>query len=243
MQDHCGGGIKTKEQAGKWVRDNRPIIFKKIRSYTACTPYDKDDFLQDAHIAALQALEISNLKNIPFETCFWYQFRPMLRSCALDFSDNDQNKNRGNASTSPTTLMCIDIENVNPNLPDRKESSFTDQIDPDLFLNKIYKHITPRQRKIIKLLIGCGVYRKHKIREIAKILNVSEGYVRKEINTAILKLKDKVQSGVIFIDIDNVRYNEFYIQIAFINHCHVNDQNLIIYENDVDNNEIYMEIA
>ena len=166
----------------------------------------------------------------------------MLRSSALDFTDNDENKNRGNASTSPTTLMCIDIENVNPNFPDNKDSSFTDQIDPDLFLNKIYIHITPRQRKIIKLLIGCGVYGKHKIREIAKILNVSEGYVRKEINTAILKLKQKVQSGAIRIDIDNVKYNEFYIQIAFINHNHIKAQNIII-DDDVDNNEIYMEIA
>lgn len=241
MQDHSGGGITTKEQAGKWVRDNRPIIYKKIRTYTACTPYDRDDFLQDAHIAALQALEISKTKNIPFETCFWYQFRPMLRSCALDFTDNDQNKNRGNASTSPTTLMCIDIENVNPNFPDRKDSSFTDEIDPDLFFNKIHKHITRRQRKIIKLLIGCGAYGKHKIREIAKILNFSEGYVRKEINTAILNLKQKIKSGELYIDINNVKYNEFYIQIVFINHTHIKEQDIII--DDVDNNEIYMEIA
>lgn len=241
MQDHCGGGIITKEQAGKWVRDNRPIIFKKIRSYTACTPYDRDDFLQDAHIAALQALEISKKKNIPFETCFWYQFRPMLRSSALNFTNNDQNKNRGNASFSPTTLMCIDIENVNPNFPDRKDSSFTDQIDPDLLFNKIFKHITPRQRKIIKLLIGCGINGKHKIREIAKILNISEGYVRKEINTAILKLKQKIQSGDIFIDIDTVKYNEFYIQIAFIKNNHIKEQNIII--DDVNNYELYMEIA
>jgi RNA polymerase sigma factor (sigma-70 family) len=241
MQDHSGGGIITKEQAVKWVRDNRPIIFKKIRSYTACTPYDRDDFLQDAHIAALQALEISKKKNILFETCFWYQFLPMLRSSALDFTDNDQNKNRGNASTSPTTLMCIDIENVNPNFPDRKDSPFTDQIDPDLFFNKISKHIPLRQRKIIKLLIGCGVHGKHKIREIAKILNISESYVRKDINTTILILKQKVQSGVICIDIDNVKYNEFYIQIAFINHNHIKEQNIII--DDVDSSEIYMEIA
>lgn len=241
MQDHCGGEIITKEQAGKWVRDNRPIIFKKIRSYTACTPYDKDDFLQDAHLAALQALEISKKKNIPFETCFWYQFRPMLRSSALDFTDNDQNKNRGNASTSPTTLMCINIENVNPNFPDRKDSFFSDEIDPDLFFNKINKHITLRQRKIFKLLIGCGVYGKHKIREIAKILNVSEGYVRKEINAAMLNLKHKIQSGDIRIDIDNVKYNEFYIQIAFINHNHIKEQNIII--NDIYDIEMYMEIA
>lgn len=217
--------IITADQAVKWVKRHRPIIFKAIRSCMASTPYDRDDFLQDAYLAALDAVNISQHKNIPFEGCFWNSFRSMLTSKSHDFDVTKTSNSK--RSSSPTPSMCFDIEQVNTNLYKNNSISFLDSIDPDLFFNKIKDRITTRQRKIIKRLLGCGKHGKHGIREIAKKINIDEKTVRVEINKIILCVKEDILMNNINIDINDIKLRELYIDLLSVNHNNLKDEDLL----------------
>ncbi len=52
----------------------------------AACPYDMDDFIQEAYVAALKAVDIHREKNIPFVNCFWkllgYRIKQMV-GCSI----------------------------------------------------------------------------------------------------------------------------------------------------------------
>jgi RNA polymerase sigma factor (sigma-70 family) len=59
----------------KWLHDNMLKIKGHARKYLAFSPYELDEFVQQAHETALRAYEGSVRKGIPFEHIFWSSFR------------------------------------------------------------------------------------------------------------------------------------------------------------------------
>lgn len=63
------------EEAVAWVDTYRVLVRKKIWLLMVNTPYDLEDFLNDAYEAALKAAGVSSRKRISFSSVFWRVFR------------------------------------------------------------------------------------------------------------------------------------------------------------------------
>ncbi len=63
------------ENVLKWVEDNLPQIKGHARKYLAYSPYELDEFVQQAYETALAVSKDNRLKTVSFERIFWSSFR------------------------------------------------------------------------------------------------------------------------------------------------------------------------
>ena len=186
------------EEAIDWVDQNTKQIIGHAKKYLPFAPYDRDDFLQDAYEAALEASGVSNERQISFPACFWIVFKGKIS----DVTPNPDSKRNG-GSHSPPSNFCdwsdFSMESAVPNdILDLPESLSV--IDIDRVYPLIRQHLTRAENRILEVLFGIhdGPM---KIREAARHLGCSPPNVRQALNRACSRMTSLVGNGELNIQV------------------------------------------
>ncbi len=184
--------IFSPEDAILWVDQNAKQIQGHTRKYLPFAPYDQEDFLQDAYEAALEAVNVSADRQIPFPACFWILFKGKVS----DVTPNPGSK-RNAGSPSPPSTFCdwTDFsrdEFDQATMDDNAES--LSSIDIDKVYPLIQHYLTPVEERVLELLLGIhdGPM---KIREAARHLDCSPANVRQALNRVCSRLSALVEQG------------------------------------------------
>src|ERR1700694_5611018 len=92
-------------EAVDWVRRNEGMIKKTIGKYYMFSPYEENDYMQDAFESAMVAVLRSKTKNISFESAFWQIFRKNLSNVTPN-----TNTSRYGSNSVPSHLCSNDVD-------------------------------------------------------------------------------------------------------------------------------------
>jgi hypothetical protein len=186
------------EDAISWVDQNAKQIIGHSRKYLPFAPYDQEDFLQDAYEAALEAVEVSMERQIPFPACFWVLFKGKVSAV----TPNPGSK-RNAGSCSPPRTICdfsdFATERLDPpDIVDPKESVST--IDVDRVYPLIREHLTSVEALTLEAVVGIHEG-PMKIKEAARFLGCSPANIRQTLARAYSRISGLVESGELNIQI------------------------------------------
>jgi len=151
------GEPASQEEAIRWLEQN----IDSIRVGTSNTPYSKEDFIQEAYYAVLQAYAVAKEKKLNFEACFRVTFSrhvKKLREAPIQ-------------SSSITTIERGEISEVERNID--SYSVITNReveeihIAHEKLIEKALSIMTPPQREVWSLILD----KRCSLRDAAKILN------------------------------------------------------------------------
>jgi hypothetical protein len=184
--------IFSPEDAILWVDQNVKQIQGHTRKYLPFAPYDQEDFLQDAYEAALEAVNVSADRQIPFPACFWILFKGKVS----DVTPNPGSK-RNAGSSSPPSTFCdwtdFSRDEFDQTTMDDNAESLS-RIDIDKVYPLIRQYLTPVEERALELLLGIhdGPM---KIREAARHLDCSPANIRQALNRVCNRLSALVAQG------------------------------------------------
>jgi len=154
--------------AVQWVDGNVRKIRGRAAMFLRYSPYDMEDFIQQAYATALTAADVSITRNVPFEACFWTLFtadsremasNPATRNCYQEFAEDYTEE-----GYAPTFIR----ESNQPTL-DESGNGESDRILTDELVAKALSIMTARQREVWSYLLG---KRHYSTAEIAGALKV-----------------------------------------------------------------------
>jgi RNA polymerase sigma factor (sigma-70 family) len=181
--------------AVNWVKSNQGLIKKTIGKYTMFSPYEENDYMQDAFESAMVATLRSKSKGISFESAFWQVFRKNLS----DVTPNLKSSRYGSNSV-PSFLCSEDTETTE--ISERKEIPGP---DIEAVFQLIRNHLTEREKTVFTLALGLTESGALSSYEIAERLNCSAPNIRIASIRVYERIKRLVDEGVInpnsFIDI------------------------------------------
>jgi len=172
----------------KWVLDRKPLIIRYAKLFSTLAPYDHEDYLQDAHLAAQEAKNRINGDYSRFESEFNNIFDRIL-------ADNVPFKYNSAKSQSSLSVPCKFIDDsVDLSGIEQNDNSFSYiVILKDIYdiIRKYYKLNRDQQRKL-KLLLGLSSKGAISQTEVATIL----GCTRSNVNTYYNKICDDIEKKV-----------------------------------------------
>ena len=187
----------TAADAVRWVDQNKGLIVIRAGKYIPFTPYDRDDFVQDAYEAAIVAACVANKKRLPFEACFWTTFKLSVRSVVPNpFST------RHSGSTSPSSTLCDDVEKHAGTL--RSEEEDNPWHDVDRLYLAICEFLSDSEKRVWARALGLTSRGRMSTYEIAEDLGCSAANVRQAIQRVIVRLSKQVKTGVLRLSLASV---------------------------------------
>lgn len=182
----------TAADAVKWVDQNKGLIVVRAGKYLPFTPYDRDDFVQDAYEAAIVAACIAERKNLAFEACFWTVFN---RHVANVVPNPLSTRHAGSAS--PPTTLCNNVENITHVLTAPEEQMPWHDVDR-LYL-AICGYLSDSEKKVWIRALGITPKGRMSNYEIAEDLGCSAANVRQAIQRVVARLSKKVKAKTLHI--------------------------------------------
>lgn len=176
-----------------WVNQHQNIIAKKARYYTFYTPYDTEDYLQDAYVAAIIASDISQKKDLPFAACFWTTYRDQVSMITPMPTSHS-------ASKSPGPSRCDDIAKFEISIA----KDLASQVDIDQLFLLIKDHLTATQAEILSLMLGIDQNGRYGIRETARHLRCSTTNVVQIFCQGVDRIKRLIDNGKLNISYDQI---------------------------------------
>lgn len=174
-------------EAVDWVRSNEGLIKKTIGKYYMYSPYEENDYMQDAFESAMVAVLKSERKKISFESAFWQDFRKNL-----SLVTPNMNTTRYGSNSVPS---CLCLEDIDITAIVHREDK--PEYELEAIFKKIRRHLTEREKTVFTLALGFtdkGILTNY---EIAERLKCSPTNVRDACNKAIERIKRLVGEGVI----------------------------------------------
>lgn len=168
----------------EWVRSNARRIWRKAENYRIYSPYDNEDYLQEAYLSALVAVNRSAAKGIGFEPAFWTIFKEQLGKMT------PHPESSSGSSSIPSHLCDIEIETVDILLEERGGEP-----DIEAIYCKINRYLTKREQQVLCLALGITHEGRLSNYEIAKLLGCRESNVRDAMNKALERVRELVRSG------------------------------------------------
>lgn len=174
-------------EAIDWVRRNEGLIKKNLGKYYMYSPYEEDDYMQDAFESAMVAVLKSQGKQIPFESAFWQDFRKNL-----SLVTPNMNTSRYGSNSIPSFLCQEDVD-----VAAIAQREITPELDLEAIFKKIRRHLTQREKAVFVLALGLTERGTLTNYEIAECLRCSPANVRQAFSKAIERLKRLIGEGVI----------------------------------------------
>ena len=187
----------TAEDAVKWVGQNKGLFVTLAGKYLPFTPYDREDFVQDAYEAAIVAACVAEKKKLPFEACFWTVFNQAVRNVVPNpFSS------RHSGSASPVSTLCDDVEEHSATL----QSTEVDKPwhDVDRLYLAICEFLSDSEKRVWTRALGITLKGRMSNYEIAEDLGCSAANVRQAIQRVIVRLSKQVKAGVLHLSLASV---------------------------------------
>jgi RNA polymerase sigma factor (sigma-70 family) len=182
----------TAADAVKWVDQNKGLIVVRAKKYLPFTPYDRDDFVQDAYEAAIVAACIAERKNLAFEACFWTVFNRH----AANVVPNPLSTSRA-GSVSPPTTICSNVEKFAQFLTAPEQQMPWHDVDR-LYL-AICGYLSESENKVWIRALGITPTGRMSNYEIAEDLGCSAANVRQAIQRVVARLSKKVKAKTLHI--------------------------------------------
>ena len=174
-------------EAIDWVRKNEGLIKKNLGKYYMYSPYEEDDYMQDAFESAMVAVLKCQGKQISFESAFWQNFRKNL-----SLVTPNMNTSRYGSNSVPSFLCLEDVD-----IAAIAQREVTQELDLEAIFKKIRRHLTHRERAVIALALGFTEKGMLTSYEIAKCLRCSPANAREAFCKAIERIKRLVGEGAI----------------------------------------------
>jgi hypothetical protein len=171
--------------AADWVRRNQEKIRRKIKTFRIYSPYEECDYMQEAFVAALVAVERCDGKGIPFEAAFWTVFKEGIGK----MTPNPDYVSSGSNSV-PSHLCVFEIDSVVIAQAEVK-------LEPDIeaIYEKVCRFLTRREQRVLYLALGFTYEGFMSNYEIANCLGCRESNVRDALNKALGRISALVRLG------------------------------------------------
>lgn len=173
--------------AADWVRNNEYRIRRKFRRHLKFSPYEDEDYLQEAYLSAFVAVRRSDWKGIPFEAAFWIIFSEHIGK----MTPNHKRGSSGSKSV-PSCLCKVEISSTVIALEEMKEMP-----DIEAIYQKISCYLTSRERSVLSIALGITYEGNMSNYEIAELLGCSESNVRDALKKALGRVENLVRLGII----------------------------------------------
>lgn len=174
-------------EAIEWVRSNQGLIKKTLGKYYIYSPYEEDDYMQDAFESAMVAAIKSRKKQISFESAFWQDFRKNL-----SLVTPNTNSSRYGSNSVPSFLCQEDVD-----VAAIAQKEATPELDLEAIFKRIRRHLTQREKAVFTLALGFTDKGTLTNYEIAKCLRCSPRNVREAHIKALERIKRLIGEGVI----------------------------------------------
>ena len=180
----------------KWVEDNLPQIKGHARKYLAYSPYELEEFVQQAYETALAVRKDNRLKTVSFERIFWSSFRVdclgMTYTRGRSDVFHDEYQEFGDEE-SPATEMpsefLIDGEEIFDSIDGQPEPiDIVDDLSPEkrkMVVRRALDLMTFKERRAWEFRIA-GYTR----RETARLMCVSRQNVQNFLKRGLMRVKD-----------------------------------------------------
>jgi len=168
-----------------WVNGNQGRFSRRITIFQSYSPFEERDYMQETHVAAIEAAMKSKSKGIPFESAFWTLFKELTTK----MTPNPRKGSSGSKSV-PSNLCVVDIDPLAIPQPEKNR-------EPDIegIYEKICSYLTRREQQVLCLALGMtyeGALSNH---EIAECLGCRESNVRDALNRALERIRKLVRQG------------------------------------------------
>ncbi len=166
-----------KDFAVEWVDKNKHRIRGRATKFAKMSPYDTEDFLQDAYEAALLADEVSARKNIDFERCFWVSYKRITCSKVTEVmtqSDFEIEELPGGDDPCFELLVMEELQTER------------NKLDPQDLISKILDGMSPKAREAWEYTL-----KGYTPKEVGNILGIRRQSVMKRKELGIRKAKEK----------------------------------------------------
>ena len=185
------------EDVFKWVEDNLPQIKGHARKYLAYSPYELEEFVQQAYATVLEIRKDARLKAVPFERIFWSSFR--VDCLGMTFTHgkskdvfHDEYQESGDdespATGTPAELL-IDGEEIFDSIDGQPEPfDIVDSLAPEerrMVVRRALDLMTFKERRAWEFRLA-GYTR----RETARLMRVSRQNVQNFLKRGLMRVKD-----------------------------------------------------
>jgi len=152
----------------QWVDGNIRKVKGRAAKFLRYSPYDMEDFIQQAYATALTAVEVSMIQDIPFEACFWILFtaesrmmasNPVTRNCYEEFTEDYTEKGYAPTFVQELHQPAMDDTGIG------KEDLELIEVLIDMALSVM----APRQREVWRYLLSDTHYATAEIAEALKV--------------------------------------------------------------------------
>jgi hypothetical protein len=182
---------EQRRQAVQWVIDNMRKIRGRAAKFQRYSPYDLDDFIQQAYAAALAAVDVSIDQGIPFEACFWVLFTADSRTMASNpvtrnrYQEFRENYTEWGYAPTPTQDLFQDFAEETGIGKEELEMV-------EALIDMALQLMTPKQRKVWRYLLSDTYYT---TTDIAEILSVKRQVVEELRDTGLKRVRRYFEAG------------------------------------------------
>ena len=164
-----------------WVENNRLKIIRYVNHYRGYAPYDMEDYMQNAYLAAVEALEVvcASKGRVGFPQAFWVRFRAILGNQVPHATSG------GTGSRSIPRNTCVNIEDyeeVVSSVVSRRTTSTHHRLRLEALRHQVIASMAPllTEREMIVLAgaLGSGPAGYQSNYEMARVLGCVVSHVR-----------------------------------------------------------------
>ena len=208
----------------KWVEDNLPQIKGHARKYLAYSPYELEEFVQQAYETALAVLKDNRLKTVSFDRIFWSSFRVdclgMTYTRGRSDVFHDEYQEFGDEE-SPATEMpaefLIDGEQIFDSIEGQPEPiDIVDDLSPEkrkMVVRRALDLMTFKERRAWEFRIA-GYTR----RETARLMGVSRQNVQNFLKRGLMRVQDLSSPAALRIEAASGRRRPKFVSLSPAQH-------------------------
>jgi DNA-directed RNA polymerase specialized sigma24 family protein len=176
------------DEAVAWVDRYRRLVEREVRKFMVNSPYDLEDYLNDAYEAALMAATVSDRKGISFSTAFWL----ILKRNTSRVSPCGSAKS--GSSVSMSVFDCMEFsdevyygDDMHSPDPEERLLSGSDPFETEeAILLRLLERLMPVEKKVLSCV--CGFHGKRmSYAETALFLGMSHGAVSQSFRRIMKK--------------------------------------------------------
>ena len=186
-------GLEEQRRAAvQWVGENKRRIKGRAAKFQRYSPYDLEDFIQQAYASALEAIDVCLRQDLPFAACFWTIFtadcrmmasNPVTEDCYEEFTEDYTDQ-----GYAPTFAQELFYE------PYQERTMGREDLDMIKGLIDIALSVmAPRQREVWHHLLGD---RYRTVTELAGILKVKRQVVEEHRDSGLKQVRKYFRVGV-----------------------------------------------
>jgi len=184
----------------RWIKDNLPKIRGHARKYLSYSPYDIEEFVQQAHETALRACEDCIRKGISFEQIFWSSFRIACLKMTYTHGEkievyHEEYREFGDdammATMVPVDLLTGEKEIILSLDGCHDEGGMVDSLSPEeqkIMIREVLELMLPKEKRAWEFH-----FQGFSIRETAKLMGVTRQRIQNLMKRGLRRVRKQLE--------------------------------------------------